>query len=188
MGKAHIEERGDQAIAVGQFNLDIPAAADWHSALKFDLEHAPSIQEWSWDFRPVESSEDTVDGETVRRLVKLDVKEVSPVLRGASVGTGTLSVKEDGENKQPTLPEQIETMTDQVGAVIAQLQGISEGRKARGRSLGKDTQLATIALAKRWLELNDQLTALIKGDMLPDDPVNRAAARFLYSETARHLR
>ncbi|KKK73576.1 hypothetical protein LCGC14_2892440, partial [marine sediment metagenome] len=59
----------------------------------FDLEHPPSIQEWSWDFRPVESSQDTVDGEPVRRLIKLDTKEVSPVLRGASIGSGTISVK-----------------------------------------------------------------------------------------------
>ena len=93
LGKARIEERGDQAIAVGRFNLEIPAAAEWHSALKFDLQHPPAIQEWSWDFRPTETSEDTVDGETVRRLIKLDVKEVSPVLRAASIGTGTLSVK-----------------------------------------------------------------------------------------------
>lgn len=93
LGKARIEERGDQAIAVGRFNLEIPAAADWHKAIKFDMEHPPSIQEWSWDFRPVESSQDTVDGEPVRRLIKLDTMEVSPVLRGASIGTGTLSVK-----------------------------------------------------------------------------------------------
>ncbi len=93
LGKARIEERGDAAIAVGRFNLDIPAAADWHSALKFDLEHPPAVQEWSWDFLPIETSEDTVDGESVRRLIKLDTKEVSPVLRAASIGTGTLSIK-----------------------------------------------------------------------------------------------
>ncbi len=93
LGKGRIEERGDQAVIVGRFNLDIPAAADWHSALKFDLEHPPAIQEWSWDFKVVESSQDTIDGEPVRRLTRLDVKEVSPVLRGASIGTGTLSVK-----------------------------------------------------------------------------------------------
>lgn len=94
LGKARIEERGDQAVAAGRFNMEIPAAADWHSALKFDLEHLqPAIMEWSWDFKVIESTQDTVDGEPVRRLIKLDVKEVSPVLRGASIGTGTLSVK-----------------------------------------------------------------------------------------------
>lgn len=93
LGKAKIEERGDLAVAVGAFNLDIGAARDWHSALKYDLEHPPAVQEWSWDFRPIEARDDTVDGEPVRRLVKLDTKEISPVLRGASVGSGTLSVK-----------------------------------------------------------------------------------------------
>ncbi len=93
LGKATIEERGDKAVAVGQFNLDIEAAADWHSALKFDLAHPPSIQQWSWDFRPIEATKDNVDGKAVRRLVQVDTKEVSPVLRGASVGSGTLDVK-----------------------------------------------------------------------------------------------
>lgn len=93
LGKARIEERGDQAVAVGSFNLDIEAARDWHSALKYDLQHPPAIQEWSWDFRPVEARDDTVDGEAVRRLVVLDTKEVSPVLRGASVGSRTIAIK-----------------------------------------------------------------------------------------------
>ena len=93
LGKATIEERGDEAVAVGQLNLEIPAAQEWHSALKFDLANPPAVQEWSWGFRIEESTEETVDGEPIRRLVELDMLEVSPVLRGASVGTRTLGVK-----------------------------------------------------------------------------------------------
>ena len=96
LGKARIEERGDQAVAVGRFNLEIPSAADWHNALKFDLEHAPSIQQWSWDFRPVETAQEHIDGEQIRRLIKLDTMEISPVLRGSSVGSRTISVKAEG--------------------------------------------------------------------------------------------
>lgn len=93
LGKTRVEERGDVAVAVGRFNLEIAAARDWHSSLKFDLANPPAVQEWSWGYRVLEDRRDTVNGEPVRRLIKVDLREVSPVLRGASVGTGTLSVK-----------------------------------------------------------------------------------------------
>ncbi|MCP4871628.1 MAG: hypothetical protein GY898_23205 [Proteobacteria bacterium] len=100
MGKAVIEERGNQAVAVGQFNLEIPAARDWHSALKFDLANIqPPVQEWSWGFRvlgPEGARADQVDGQPIRRLLKVDQREISPVLRGASVGTATLMAKAEG--------------------------------------------------------------------------------------------
>ncbi len=102
LGKAHIEERDKLAVAVGQFNMEIEAARDWHSALKFDLANPPPVQEWSWGFRPIEASQDTVDEQTVRRLIELDMREVSPVLRGASVGTGTLSAKSEGAHETET--------------------------------------------------------------------------------------
>ena len=93
MGKTLVEERGNTAVAVGQFNLNIQAAREWHSSLKFDLANPPSIQEWSWGFRPVEFSFEERDGQQIRILSKVDLREVSPVLRGASIGTGTLSAK-----------------------------------------------------------------------------------------------
>lgn len=93
LGKAHIEERGNKAVAVGRFNLEIPAAKDWHSALMFDLANPPAVQEWSFGYEVKAGENDTVDGQMVRRLMKLDSSEVSPVLRGAGIATGTLAAK-----------------------------------------------------------------------------------------------
>ncbi len=97
LGKAQIVERGNVAVAEGLLNLEIEAARDWHSSLKFDLEKMqPPVQEWSWGFRikgPEGARADQVDGQPVRRLISLDEREVSPVLRGASIGTRTLHVK-----------------------------------------------------------------------------------------------
>ena len=93
LGKATIEERGELAVAVGQFNMDIQPARDWSSALKFDLAHPPAVQEWSWGFKVLKDAADTVDGQSIRRLIELDMRELSPVLRGASIGTETLSAK-----------------------------------------------------------------------------------------------
>jgi hypothetical protein len=93
LGKVKIEERGDEVIAVGLFNLETSSGKDWHAALRFDLAHPPSVQEWSWGYMPTESKEDTLDGKRVRRLMDVDLMEVSPVLRGASVGSRTIGVK-----------------------------------------------------------------------------------------------
>lgn len=93
LGKAKIEERGDKAVAVGRFNLDVSSARDWHAAIKFDLANPPASQEWSWGYYPINPKMEERDGEEVRILSEVDLLEVSPVLRGASVGTGTLSAK-----------------------------------------------------------------------------------------------
>lgn len=99
LGKAKIEERDDHAVAVGQFNMNVAAAREWHAAIKFDLTNPPAIQEWSWGFFPAEWRVGEHNGEQVRFLSKVDTMEVSPVLRGASVGTRTLSAKRRREEE-----------------------------------------------------------------------------------------
>jgi len=102
LGKTVIEEQGKMAVAVGRFNLEIGAAADWHSSIKFDLANPPAVQEWSWGFRPIEFSFEEIDGRQIRILEKIDLREVSPVLRGASIGTGTLSAKSEKTHETET--------------------------------------------------------------------------------------
>lgn len=94
LGKAKMQDRKNLAVAVGQFNLKIAAARDWHAALKFDLARPPAVQEWSFGFRVLDEGEDMRNGQRVRVLKKMDVLEISPVLRGAGVNTRTLTVKE----------------------------------------------------------------------------------------------
>lgn len=93
LGKARIEERGNLAVAVGKFNLDIRAAKDWYSALKFDLANGDPVQEWSFGFQILQKMDEISDGKRVRVLQRLDTMEVSPVLRGAGMGTRTVAVK-----------------------------------------------------------------------------------------------
>lgn len=100
LGKAVYEERGDDLVVVGKFNLGVAAGKDWHEAIKFDLKNGDPVQEWSWDYLPTTGPNGEPgafagqhEGQEVRFLAHLDSKEVSPVLRGASVGTRTLSAK-----------------------------------------------------------------------------------------------
>lgn len=199
LGKVQVKERGNIAVAVGGFNLEISAARDWSAALKFDLANPPAVQQWSWGFIIPEGGstiETHDDGEPVRIINKADVFEVSPVLRGASVGTGTLSAKSEGGEPIP-LVEQIKGATGTVGELVARIREIAESRKAKdGRGLGPDVRIATVEVAEEVSKLLDQLAEAIKEDMpieknSDQDRIERrnaaanAAARFLAMEATR---
>lgn len=153
LGKARIEERGDKVIAVGKFNLDVAAAKDWHAALKFDLSNPPAIQEWSFGYYVNESSEDTVEGERIRRLVELDSVEVSPVLRGAGIGTGTLMAKR-------RFADQIDEALRQVEDIATRAADIRKLREEEGRKMSKDRTAQLEALLEKMTEVAAATKAL----------------------------
>jgi hypothetical protein len=188
LGKAQIEERGELAVAVGRFNLEIEAARDWSAALKFDLENPPAVQEWSWGFRPLEAPTDTVDGVTVRRLKLVDNLEVSPVLRGASIGTRTISAKNEDGEESPTLLDQVSATSEDVKSLIAEIREVSKGRMDRGRRLSPAVSVAAMDLAGQCQELDRVLRQFkcMAEHLLPEDAVAKAAANFLAHETLRH--
>lgn len=93
LGKVRVYEEAGAAMAEMHFNLDVPAAQAWHSAIKFDLAKGRPVQEYSYGFQIMDAGFEQRDGVQVRVLKKLDVDEVSPVVRGAGVGTGTISAK-----------------------------------------------------------------------------------------------
>lgn len=94
IGKARVYEIGDKAIADFRLNLKTQGGLDWYSALRFDLDHPPAKQQYSYGFTPVETANGEFDERQVRFLKQLEVHEVSPVLLGAGVDTGTLGLKE----------------------------------------------------------------------------------------------
>lgn len=95
VGKATIHERGNEVVAEGQFNLNMTEGRDTYEAVKF----APELQEWSYGFYP-ELTEDGKDEEAgARILVKVNEKEISPVLVGAGINTGVLAIKSGEETK-----------------------------------------------------------------------------------------
>ncbi len=96
LGKGVIKEQDDLVIADFKFNLDkdAPTAREWYSSLKFDLENGEPLQEWSYGFKVIDSEMGDFNEEPVRFLKSLEVIEISPVVKGAGVGTGTLSLKD----------------------------------------------------------------------------------------------
>lgn len=95
LGKARTREVAGKVEAALTFNFDVPEARAWHSVLRFDAEHGPPVQEFSWGYDVLKSHPKRLGNKTVRVLEKVRLHEVSLVLRGASIGTGVLDAKTD---------------------------------------------------------------------------------------------
>ena len=171
LGKARIFEKGDEVLAEFKINLETSSGKDWHSALKFDLADGKGLIEWSYGFTIVESDSETRDGDRVRILKKLNVHEVSPVMLGAGVNTGTVAIKGDGGKSGLSLLDQIKAALSDVEAVNERLVEVIKLRGKDGRSLGDDSTLSARDLESaldRAKVLSDRLAAIMfKGS--PED-------------------
>jgi hypothetical protein len=105
VGTGTIEEKGDAAIATLNFFMNSTHGRDHFETVK----GLGSLGEWSYGFDILEKAEPTEEQRelgVVRVLKKLKVHEVSPVFRGAGVGTETLAVKsEDKDTATPSDPD-----------------------------------------------------------------------------------
>ena len=90
IGKAGLHEEGDKLIAEVEFNPGIQAALETYESIRF----APELTEVSFGLIPEEWS---FDASYNRVIKKMKVFEVSPVVMGAGVATGVMSVKEAKE-------------------------------------------------------------------------------------------
>ena len=103
VGKGTIVTEGNKAIMRGQLFMDMPEAKKTLSVLK----GMGSAQQWSWGFRvtgyETPSDEQRKQG-AWRIITKTETFEASPVLRGAGIGTRTVSAKQKAEDPPPPDP------------------------------------------------------------------------------------
>lgn len=165
LGKARIFEKGDEVLAEFKLNLDTQTGKDWHSALKFDLSNGRPLQEWSYGYTVKKSHIEDHDGKNIRVLTEVDVHEISPVLRGAGVGTGTISIKSDKSGL--SLLDQLSEAIGAVEAVTSRLKEIKQLRAQDGRTIGKDSKMSEAQLYTCVAALKSLLGSA-SGE--PDDP------------------
>jgi hypothetical protein len=215
LGKGVLKEEGDRAVFRGKFNLDDPDAAKLHSKVLFDIENPPAKIEWSYNLRLVEGAREAFkndpefgDGQWLQPVdgkpgVKVD--EVSPVLVGAGVGTGTLGVKArkgetvsileelaemgDEDAKQMLslhreLDQKSDTQRfiDQLGAALEQLESV--GKRAEQirekRPLGVESREKLAHISLNLKDLADRVAVLT---VVTDDA---ALAEFLRYQKQSH--
>jgi len=94
-GTGKVMEADGWLVAELNYFLDTPQGAAEYATQKA-LADAGESSEWSYGYDVLDASMEVIDGERMQVLKKLHIFEVSPVLRGAGVGTHTLAVKADG--------------------------------------------------------------------------------------------
>jgi hypothetical protein len=140
VGKGSISEQGDWAVFKGQFFMDTAAGRDTHATIK----GLGSLAEYSYGYQPLPNGTemDQRDGRTVRLLKALDVFEVSPVLKGAGVGTHTLAIKSGAPGPGASLAEILAWDSEAKAAILDRLKGHAAARGMDGRKLSRSDEAA----------------------------------------------
>jgi hypothetical protein len=174
IGKGVIFEEGNEAIAEMKLNLDIPAARDWHSALKFDFNNPPALQEYSYGYTVLDGGSEYGDfkGRRVRFLKGrpdgtpgVTVHETSTVLLGAGNGTRTLGVK----NAPQRFADEGQAVVAAVRALSDRAADVMAKRLEKGKGLGADSVALLEQVEAELKRLSGLLTAPTPADPEPDE-------------------
>lgn len=183
IGKGIVTETDEGATFKGKLNLDDPDGLRTYRKLKFDAENPPALIEWSYGYLVHDggSKRGEHEGRDVRFLQPLpdggpggDVAEVSPVLRGAGIGTGTTSVK--SEKRDPDLVTTMLTgmkFTDhviqirhEIAEAISRVRSVHNGRAEKGDGdFGEGQRLQLEAFAADLDEAAAEIKSLLHPTM-----------------------
>jgi hypothetical protein len=140
VGKGTISESGDWAIFKGQFFMDTTAGRDTHATLK----GLGALAEYSYGYTVPKdgSSRGQFGGQDVRFLKTLDPHEISPVLKGAGIGTHTLAIKSGAPGPDASYADQLLWYSEGLPALIDRFKGHAEARAKDGRKLSRSDRSA----------------------------------------------
>ncbi len=160
VGKGIVRATETEAVLDGQFFMDTQGGRETFLVVK----NMGDLQEWSYSCSPDRYSYGEFDGKNVRFLEHITSGgEVSPVIKGAGIGTRTTAVKSGGL-----------TFAGEAEAVLADLENLVERaadvmakRQSKGKGLGVDSS----ALLKQIQGLNERLGVLLgEPEPIPTPP------------------
>jgi hypothetical protein len=167
IGTATLKQTRTECIASGRFYLDTTDGKDTWAVLKqMQADGHPS--EWSYGYEPKEYSFGEFNDQHVRFLNGVDVFEVSPVLRGAGVGTRTLDIKGD----KGTGGRQEENALRYKGSIAPHKSMIVDQRwdaQKASRALGLGATIEQLRSCHAWCDPNG-------------DPEYKSSYHFLHHE------
>lgn len=161
VGKAVIKELEEEVLAEGEFNLKTETGREHYEAVKF----SGGLQEWSYGFRVDESETEERDGQKVRVLKKISIFEISPVLLGAGVDTGTVDIK----NNKTTYADEAETALAAVQNFITRTESLADLRRKEGRVLSS----ANRERMKKLLGMLSSVASDLKDLLDATEPVDK---------------
>lgn len=169
VGKGMITVTATEAIFNGSFFMDTQAGMEAYKTVKA----MGDLQEWSWGFHTVKSTWEQREEQMIRHLVETDVYEVSPVLKGAGIGTRTLAIK-----GKTSLEAQIKDAHEVVDSLGARLHALKELRQTDGgREISQERREEVKALVKGLRDTADELEKSIVQEA-PKSEVLKEYAKF----------
>jgi len=144
VGKGDIFEDGGWAVFEGDFFMGTTHGHDAYVTVK----ELGELAEYSYGYVILGSERGQHEGKPVTFLDSLDVFEVSPVLKGAGVGTHTIAIKSDAPGTGAPYAEHLSWYVGGLSALLERTQDRKAFREAEGRTLSQnDTALLTELLA-----------------------------------------
>lgn len=184
IGKGVTREEGNLAIADIKINLEIQAAKDWLSAIKFDLQNGKPLQEYSYGFKVLEGGAERGDrdGKQVRYLKPREdglpgckIWEVSPVLVGAGENTRTLSAKAAGKK----FCDEVQEALDASDNLVDRAKSLADLRASEGREMSAANKERLASLADSFQKVAQGLVALIAPVAVEPTPAELEAKKQL---------
>jgi hypothetical protein len=152
-GLVDIGEEGKLAKARGRFFLETTHGRDTYLTVKA----LGDLQEWSYGYKVLDGAKGKDEhGKPALHLKKLDVREVSPVLVGAGLGTHTIGIKSsDDEGPLAGLPyaDAIARVLRDAEDIVGRSKSLRELRVKEGREL-------STANREKLSKLRDSIAAL----------------------------
>ena len=183
VGKGTISEQGDWAVFEGDFFTDTTHGNDAYLTVK----GLGPLAEYSYGFTVLDSAQASFEGKSVRELRSLDVFEVSPVLKGAGVGTHTLALKSDDLEPGASFADESAWLSGKLAAFLERATARKEMRDNEGRKLSR-VDIARLEdledMARKYADTLRELRTL------PEDPEaarRRMAGIMVELATARRL-
>lgn len=183
VGKAVVREVKDGVIADGQFNLQTATGKEHYEAVKF----TGKLQEWSYGFlvlatgsdKELDAYAEAHDGARPGRIItKVDPFEISPVLKGAGVGTATLGIKAG-----MSYAEHMEAVLAAVSSAADRTKSLADLRRKDGRDLSPAHRERMESLLDSLGSIKANVEELLV-TVEPDDE-NRKALDALFLEFTR---
>lgn len=167
VGKGDISEEAQKAVFDGQFFLDTVSGNEHFKTVR----NLGDLQEWSYGFNVKEAIRKgspgfeerleagglTAERNIWRFLVKLDVFEVSPVMRGAGIGTRTTDMKEKGQ-----LSDHAEYIIEEAQAFVQRCQSVAGDLEQEGRLLSGAKRERLFRLVDLMQSVRDETAELLK--------------------------
>jgi hypothetical protein len=178
IGKGTISEEGDWAVFEGDFFMSTTHGHDAYVTVK----GLGELAEYSYGYNVLDAERGQFKGKPANFLKSIDPFEVSPVLKGAGVGTHTIAIKSDEPGTGLPYAEEASWYLEHFPAFFERTEDREAFRRGEGRTLSKADRERLAAIAARFLEHHDAIKAFLSD---PTAEAEERARRALMVEIAR---